>query len=163
MSLKSIYRQLTINSVLLWNVSRKTARFEVGSKIKESLWTGLILHMHLWLFLNQNELTFLSLKNTESWYSLKLDGLEEYISLNAFNTYLALPKKTGTGGCMRNTSKIKLCKRGIFVNASMESCWFANTVIISFLIFCLYSCSSINRRAIQDLRAPDTPPYELKL
>lgn len=45
----------------------------------------------------------------------------------------------------------------------MESSWFDNTVFISFLIFCLYSCSSINKRATQDLKAPETPPYELKL
>ena len=64
---------------------------------------------------------------------------------------------------MRSISRMKLCKWGISLNVSMESSWFDNTVIISFLIFCLYSRSNINWRAKQDLRAPETPPYELKL
>ena len=38
------------------------------------------------------------------WLELRYNA-EEYTPLNALSTYLALPKKTGTGGCMRSISR----------------------------------------------------------
>lgn len=73
--------------------------------------------------------------------------------------YLARPKKTGTGGCMRRTSRIKFFKSGISFKASLLNSWpFDITVIISVFILSLYSFSNIYNLAIHVRNAPDTPP-----
>lgn len=73
--------------------------------------------------------------------------------------YLARPKKTGTGGCMRSTSRIKFFKSGIPFKASSLNSWpFDITVIISLFILFLYSFSNIYNLAIHVRNAPDTPP-----
>ena len=53
------------------------------------------------------------------------------------HTNLALPKNTGTGGCMRSTSRMKLFRSGISLKASSDNSLFDSTVLISFFILCL--------------------------
>lgn len=73
--------------------------------------------------------------------------------------YLARPKKTGTGGCMRRTSRTKFFKSGISFKDSLLNSWpFDITVIISLFILSLYSFSNIYNLAIHVRSAPDTPP-----
>ena len=94
-------------------------------------------------------------------YNLTLECLN---SVTVFSrkdcaAYLARPKKTGTGGCMRSTSRIKFFKSGISFKASSLNSWpFDITVIISLFILFLYSFSNIYNLAIHVRNAPDTPP-----
>ena len=82
-----------------WNVI-KTARFEVGSKIKEGLWTGLIsLQIAPMALFESKRATFLSLKtqNHVAWNEIALKGTFRWMPSTL--TWLSQRKQALEGAC----------------------------------------------------------------